>query len=508
MKRIIAAVVVAAATTTASAQSNVGTPEFPNFALGYWRLNGGGSTSYVIEGEFLKDRAVYRTQISGEPPCIYDVTAGEQPGEYRYIYKEGGGDCNAGAFTLHARDDGKLNLKWKRPGAGGTHVLSPDAEKMREYRQASGLSKPVLETAEIEGEWTGELVVGGMVRSLEASLAATASGARLELNGLTVRCKTMIHPTSADGTFDTFLYEKGSCSESPVALQKVGDDLEMTIATTGQSAMLKKVSGPVGSALVNFAPIAFRNVALGMSLDEIDRAVEGEPRITTTRNLSDDLHAGSFMGVGNIPFLNADYRAVHYPLTNDRYPPEMDEDNIAAYAIGGKVAAIFRVYTPVRENAPGLDAFKEAVRNAYGEPSIESVQNARTEWQWHYAPDGSLLPDQFARAACVAKGNSTHANSRQIGMRYRWYERMMDLSIRKQNETPAYMLRPVSGCGTSVSFVLTAGNDGSLRELRSVAFVHDPVATALWEERKPRIEAEIRDRIQLQTHRESIAPKL
>lgn len=508
MKRIIATTLLAVATTTAYAEGGTQKPEFPNFALGYWKLNGGGSPSYVIEAELLESRGSYRIHIAGEEPCNYDVLSGDKAGEYRYVITDGNTHCNNGVFTLSLRDDGRLNFNWFRKGASGTNTLGPDTEKMGEYRQASGLSKPVTETAQIEGEWSGEIITGGIGGSTKTLLAATAAGARLEQSGIASGCSAMILPTSADGTFDTFLYRSNNCGQSKVALTLIGDDrLEITIVATGKSGTLRRVSGSA-DASVSVPPTSFRNVALDAALADIDGAVEGKPRISSESVLKYDLNAGSFMGVANLPFLDAKYRTVHYPLTHDRYPPDLDEDNIAAYAIDGKVAAIMRVYTPVRETAPSIDAFKDALLNSYGEPSVENEQGPTLNLFWHYGQDGKILSGQQAQVSCIPKPYSDRTYTRQIGMKYRWFKQMMDLSVRKQTEAPSYVLAPVSGCGTSVHFTLTKRQDGSVSKIQSVAFVHEPVAAAIWEERRPRIENEINERIKLQTSRETIAPKL
>lgn len=500
--------VLLALSGTANAENPSVDPNFPNFALGYWKLNVRGWPSYEISAELLEGRGSYRIHIAKEKPCNYDVLPGDNAGEYRYVINDGSTHCNNGIFTLSPRDDGALNFHWSRKGESGTNTLGPDDEKMREYRLASGLSKPVTETAVIEGEWAGEIIIGGMARSAKALLTATAAGARLELNSIGSNCSTMILPTSADGTFDTFLYRSNGCGESKVALTMIGDDqLEITIVATGKSGTLRRLSGSA-AASVTVPPTAFRNVALGMALADIDSAVEGKPRIGPESTLQYDLKAGSFMGVANLPFLDAQYRTVHYPLTHDRYPPDLDEDNIAAYALDGKVAAIMRVYTPVQETAPGMDAFKDALLSAYGEPSAEKAQGPTLNLSWHYGQDGKILSGQQAQASCIPKPYSNTPYARQIGMKYRWYERMMDLSVRRQTEAPSFVLHPVSGCGTSVHFTLTKRQDGSLSKVQSIAFVHEPIAAAIWEDRRPRIEGEINERIKLQTNRETIAPKL
>ncbi len=493
---------------TAQAESETPGLEFPNFALGYWKLNGSGLRPYVIEAELLEGRGTYRIHIARQEPCNYHVLPGDKAGEYRYVINDGSTHCNNGVFTLSQRDDGQLNFNWSRKGESGTNTLGPDTERMREYQKASGLLKSVTETVQIEGEWAGEIITGGIGGSAKALLTATSAGARLEQKGMASSCSTMILPTSADGTFDTFLYRSNGCGESKVALTLIGEDqLEITIVVTGKSGLLRRVSGSA-AVTVKTPPVSFRNMALGMSLADIDDVVEGKPRTSPESVLKYDLNAGSFMGVANLPFLDAKYRSVHYPLTHDRYPPNLDEDNIAAYAIDGKIAAIFRVYTPVRETAPSFDSFKDALLSAYGEPSVETGQGPVLNLFWYYGRDGKILSGQQAKASCIPKPYSDRTYTRQIGMKYHWFEQMMDLSVRKTIEVPSYVLAPIPDCGTSIHFTLTKQQDGSVRKLQSVAFVHEPVAAAIWEERKSGIVNEISKRISLKLNSETIAPKL
>ena len=496
------------APSLAVASSEPAGPVFPGFAQGYWKLEGRGSVSYVVEAELIDDTPVYRLQIKGEEPCIYGVSAGEKEGEYRYT-GDGAKDCRDGSFTLSQADNGDLIIMWSRPGRSGKHVLSPNVERMRSFRQEAGLSRPVLQTADIVGEWTGSMPVGGVIGNVEVSLAATAEGAELELHRLTFRCEALIPPKSDSGSFDAILVESRGCKDGPISLALVNGDLEVSLESAGTTALLRRLSGPSDPEMKLIYPeIAFRKVGLGGSLTDIDALVEEGGVLTPAQSLTSVMNAGSFMGLGNIPYVSATFRSLHYPLTHQRYPKGMEEDNIAAYAVDDRIAAIFRVYTPVRENAPMLTAFHDALIQAYGEPSIRSVKGGRTELQWHYGVDGTLLSDQVARANCVAKVGANSSNARQIGMRYQWFEQMFDLSIRRETAAPSFMLRPVQGCGTSFVFVLAASNDGSLRELTSVGWAHNPVAAAIWQSRQGRIAAGISERLNLQAKRETMKPKL
>ncbi len=496
------------APSLAVAASEPAKPTFPGFAQGYWKLEGRGSTSYTIEAELTGDRHVYKTEIKGQPACIFDVSQGDRDGEYRYT-TDSGDECNNGTFTLSQSYNGDLVIRWRRPGRSGKHVLSPDIEKMRSFRQQAGLSKPVTDTADIEGEWAGSMAVGGIIGNLDVTLAATTEGAELELDRLTVHCTAILPPKPDSGAFDAFLIESRGCKDGRISLTLVNGDLEVSLESTGATALLRRLTGPLDPGANPVYPdISFRKIGLGGSLSEIDAVVEEGGHLTSARRLKNALNAGSFMGVANIPYLNATFRSLHYPLSHQRYPKGLDEDNIAAYAVNDRIAAIYRVYTPVPENAPKLETFHNALVQAYGEPSIRSTQGRRTELEWHFASDGTLLSDQVARLQCMAKGSATHSNARQIGMRYRWFEQMFDLSIRKQNAVPSYMLRPVQGCGSSFVFIMSARQDGSLKELTSVGFAHDPVASGIWESRKGRIEAGIRERLKLNAKRETLAPKL
>jgi hypothetical protein len=496
------------APSLAIAESEAAKPIFPGFAQGYWKLEGRGSTSYTIEAELTENRHVYKTEVKGQPACIFDISQGDKDGEYRYT-TDSGGNCNNGTFTLSQSYNGDLVIRWRRPGRSGKHVLSPDIEKMRSYRQQAGLSKPVTDTADIEGEWTGSMAIGGMIGSLDVTMAATAEGAELELDRLTVHCKAILPPKSDSGAFDAFLVQSRGCKDGRISLTLVNGDLEVVLQSTGATALLRRLSGPRDPGANPVYPdISFRKIGLGGSLSEIEAVVEEGGRLTSAQPLKSALNAGSFMGVGNIPYLNATFRSLHYPLSHRRYPEDMDEDNIAAYALDGRIAAIYRVYTPVPDNAPTLETFHNALVQAYGEPSIQSKQGRRTELEWHYASDGTLLSDQVARSQCVAKGSVAHSNARQIGMRYRWFEQLFDLSIRKKNAVPSYMLRPVQGCGSSFVFIMSARQDGSLQQLTSVGFSHTAIASGIWESRKVRIGAGIRERLKLNAKRETLAPKL
>jgi len=485
------------------AQTQTQPPEFPTFAQGHWRKE--VRYSYVLEVAFLKDRVSYAFHLSDGDVCEFDILTGDNVGEYKYILKGEHEDCNSGIFTLSPGSSGQLNINWRRldDSASGIHKLSLDEEKTRAYWQEIGLYKPVLATAELQGEWAGVLVNGW--NQDKTSLAATAEGAKLEVGS----CETMIYPTSTNGMFDAFLSSGYSCIESEnISLQHIPDGLEVTLHGSGAIVALKRVSGPLDTMPKMTVPVAFRNIALGMNLDDIETAIEGEPNITPTRNLYYDLNAGTgAMGVSLLPFLEVDYRTVHYPAQVSG-EPERDEDNIAAFATNGQVIAIMRSYRPVRDNRASFDAFKEAVLKLYGAPSIEA--EGGQELQWHYAPDGTQFVDALARELCTRPAwDNSSANSRQIGMEYRAFDNDgMSVGYRQYIRRSAYTVRPMNGCGLSVIFSLGRSTDGAMTSLFSLAFMHEPVASAIWAARQSRIESEIVERLVDRAKRDANTPKL
>ncbi len=251
------------APSLAVAASEPAKPTFPSFAQGYWKLEGRGSVSYTVEAELTEDRQVYKTEVKGQRACIFDVSQGDRDGEYRYTTDDGG-KCNNGTFTLSQSYNGDLVIRWSRPGRSGKHVLSPDIEKMRSFRQQAGLSKPVTDTADIEGEWAGSMAVGGIIGNLDVTLAATAEGAELELDRLTVHCTAILPPKPDSGAFDAFLVKSRGCKDGRISLTLVNGDLEVALESTGATALLRRLTGPRDSGTTPVYPdISFRKIGLG-----------------------------------------------------------------------------------------------------------------------------------------------------------------------------------------------------------------------------------------------------
>lgn len=379
----------------------------------------------------------------------------------------------------------------------------------------AGLAAPAwgqdLTLGSVEGEWTGS--VAGGHRGLEILFAVTDDAARLFLDGLMVNCQMVVRPTSETGAFEAFPYGRRSrnCPEGTAFdVAQRGDELYVWHESWDEWAELERLTGPSSGDWVEAAPAqaSMLGVEIGAEATDLAGVLPEGAVIASPRPLEQVFPRQARSG----SMLDAQLRVVSFPRDVGVVDQRISFDNAGVFSIDGRVFAILRRWDPPEDAAPRYDAIQEALIEKLGAPRVERRSGRGMSYEWHFAPDGSVIPSG-EDTACHTRFNGSMEDQRSVGFRYNKIEiNRVELSLghspRIETAMEEEALRTASGCGFSIRYHIHPRENGLLSYLDAVVFAHEPLAAEIWEDRSTAFADELREAIELHESSQGVEPKL
>lgn len=352
-----------------------------------------------------------------------------------------------------------------------------------------------------EGEWTGLMQVGGMLGTLDVNLTATEVGGLLEFKRHFVSCDYVFAPRENDtsGVFERFLTSKTGteCAQGDIRLSVKGmDTLSLDLIGFDLPPIaLKKVSGPLPTA-TDTTGIDILGFTLNDPSEKLAEVTKAPVAAISARRSQTSGMRGDLSRYADIMVTQAEWR-----VSDDG--SDVANDIVGAYSFDGDAtaSAITRVWLPEPQDAPTLDATMAALRTQYGPETVQDSNGSlRYRLTWHFDTDGQRIA-QGAKHACTSplQTQNTILLLRYVGSEVRLVpgnDAMImgvPVGVRRsaKKEMQNFQVEPRIGCGATLSYHLSARENGGLRELTALAYEHAPFLSGKWSARKAEIMREV-----------------
>lgn len=346
--------------------------------------------------------------------------------------------------------------------------------------------RPLANTQDSPGIWQGLLSshLGSIKRANPVSLTLIDTGGILHLDSLTQSCKWLISAqANQQGQFSATVYrgKPQNCKNGTVSLNNDGDKL--VLANTplfNQPLVLQRHLGPVerpaGEPVPDFKVLG---VGLGNMVDKLQDLSEAPKQFKAGQH---DNPQGNRRFVNAEMPLNALYSTVVWPFNTH---PNAHQDVLSAYAVrlrGNHISAIQRIHRPMPNSAPNASAYAQALLAQYGTPSQETAKHKTRTFTWHYDRQAKLLPATQAARCTPENPNDRDQLRARISTEYAWFK-LYHGKVTVTEQTANSTLIPVSDCGFTLTYSLTAQDNGTVDRLSAVAFDHTAIANSIWQDR-------------------------
>ncbi|MGH1458428.1 MAG: hypothetical protein ACRBBT_05950 [Paracoccaceae bacterium] len=451
--------------------------------------------------------------------CIYSISG--ENGTYTRTPLFALDDCSQGQLELSSDGNGV----WIGADGRGTKIKFQAADKyaarLAEVTQVAQQQKALEATsisdfvANAQGEYGAKLSTG--MGYADYLVSVTPSGVRIDVDGVPWRCEYVVEPE----TSEVFLVGKNGSSCGGGQFQGARDpdngDLTFALSSNPKPVTLPFISGDMGEGWTSKVPevAVIKGIALGDKMPTTDAEIPGYTRIQDRGQLSRFSRSSmGMMGVTNSTnyFESATYLKASAPQKLPDGSGSISFDDLGVYGVNGKVVAVFRYQEPQKEQAPRFEAVTEALLSSYGTPTITDRSGAGYVYEWHFAPNGTLL-DAKSGQNCQSRFTSDYLDSRFVLLEREKLETSLTeiyqgKPARIEPETKYLKLRVSSECGFSIRYHIHPSEEGLLRFMQASMYAYDPVRSEIWSARREKLDAEIKKDLELQKTSQAVSPDL